>query len=137
MASTHRDHSPISQNLINERNRLTRPGKLRYSNQQWKAYRSPAPHREAIKDIDKRLVERHYARSSKNQEEPERSRSTSKKPTTNRTGSIGNRMPILDPKTTTGYKCSEFIKIKHIIDKPEHRNKEATDSIKQMEGKFV
>ena len=50
---------------------------------------------------------------------------------------MGNRTPILDPKTTTGYTCSEVIKIKHIIEKPEYRIKDATENIQQMEEIFV
>ena len=46
-------------------------------------------------------------------------------------------LPTLDPNSTTGFECSEFIKINHIADKPVIRPKEATDSIRSMEEKFT
>ena len=70
----HRELSPVSWNLINERNYLAKPGKTRCSNNQIKAYRPPAPHRQAIKDIDRRLLERYNTRFERQEERQQNQR---------------------------------------------------------------
>ena len=132
-----RDLSPISRNLVNQKNRNERPGQMRLSGNRFCKWRPPVPDREAIKEIERALLHRFHTRFDRaNQRTDNRTKRSQQVATTSR--DIGaSRQPILDPKETNGYDEANFIRLCFIVEKTENKSKQVPINIRQLQDRFV